>query len=285
MPQCSVSAVIWGFFFMNNQNPIGILDSGVGGLSVFKELFKEMPYESYVYFADSAYCPYGAKPKEELEQRIDKIVSFLIRVHRCKLIVFACNTATAVAIESIRARYTIPFIGMEPAVKPAALHSHTRAVGILATAGTLKGKLFLETAARFASDTHLEIRVGSGLVELVEAGLEDSQQTEVLLREYLAPMVDARVDHIVLGCTHYPFLTEQIRKIVGTEIVILNPAPAVAKHTREVLQQQNALSQDKKPEYVWFTSGEVSQFEHFYQLQMQKGELPALPLTIIHTVL
>lgn len=285
MPQCSAYAVIWGIFFMNNQNPIGVFDSGVGGLSVFKELFSELPLESYVYFADSAFCPYGAKPKAELEQRIDKIVSLLINEYACKIIVFACNTATAVAIEGIRSRYPISFIGMEPAVKPAALHSHTKAVGILATEGTLKGKLFIETAARFASDTHLVIRVGSGLVELVEAGLEDSEQAETLLREYLDPMVAAHVDHIVLGCTHYPFLANQIRKIVGQEIAILNPAPAVAKHTRDILQQQQALNGGKNPQYVWLTSGEEAQFEYFYKLQMQKGELPALPLTIIHSSL
>jgi glutamate racemase len=220
-----------------------------------------------------------------LEQRIDKIVSLLIHKYTCKMIVFACNTATAVAIDGIRSRYSIPFIGMEPAVKPAALHSHTKAVGILATEGTLKGKLFLETAARFASDTHLVVRVGSGLVELVEAGLEDSKQTEILLREYLEPMLAANVDHIVLGCTHYPFLVNQIKKIVGPDIAILNPAPAVAKHTREVLEHADALNSGNNPQYVWLTSGEVVQFEHFYQLQMQKGELPALPLTIIHSFL
>lgn len=264
---------------------IGVLDSGVGGLSVFKELYQEFPLESFVYFADSAYCPYGSKSSEALNARIDAIVSMLLGEFGCKMIVFACNTATAVAIETMRARYPeVPFIGMEPAVKPAALHSHTKAVGILATEGTLKGKLFQETAARFAADTHLVVRVGAGLVELVEEGLENSEQAACLLKEYLAPMMQAQVDHIVLGCTHYPFLSERIREIVGPDIEILNPAPAVARHAKEVLMALNTLCTDQnaQPEYLWLTSGDPLLFEQFYRAQMQKGELPVLPCFATH---
>lgn len=277
---CSIRPL--GHLYMNKIQPIGVLDSGVGGLSVFKELYKEMPLESYVYFADSAFCPYGSKSQEELQLRLDKIVSLLIGEYHCKMIVFACNTATAVAIEYIRERYPIPFIGMEPAVKPAALHSQTKAVGILATEGTLKGKLFQETAARFAADTHLEVRVGTGLVELVETGMEDTAQAELLLREYLRPMLEAHVDHIVLGCTHYPFLSDQIRKIIGPDIVLLNPAPAVAKHTHDILFKQKLQQSQERPTHVWLTSGDVNRFAGFYQMQTKKGELPVLPLEIQH---
>lgn len=268
---------------MNKNAPIGILDSGVGGLSVFKELYRLMPHESYVYFADSDFCPYGSKPQDVLQQRIDSIVDILLAEYHCKLIVFACNTATAVAIEHVRAKYPISFIGMEPAVKPAALHSHTRAVGILATEGTLKGKLFQETSARFASDTRLVVKVGAGLVELVESGKEDSEEAKALLRHYLDPMVEAHVDHIVLGCTHYPFLKDSIRSIVGNQIELINPAPAVARHTHEILEQTDLLSAtDQEGHVTWLTSGAEADFEHFYSLQMKKGELPVLPLSILH---
>ncbi len=213
---------------------IGVYDSGVGGLSVLRELLREMPGEDYDYFSDGAYCPYGPKPPQEIVLRARTITEEFIR-RGAEMIVVACNTATAAAISELRARYILPFIGMEPAIKPAALHSASGVVGVLATAGTFKGRLYLDTLARFASDVKVIEQVGTGLVEAVERGDFDSPQVEALLRRYITPMVEAGADHIVLGCTHYPFLEEAIRRIAGEGITIVNPAPAVARHARKIL--------------------------------------------------
>lgn len=213
---------------------IGVYDSGVGGLSVLKELLREMPGEDYDYFSDGAYCPYGPKPPQEIIQRAHAVTEDFLR-RGAEMIVVACNTATAAAIADLRARYLLPFIGMEPAIKPAALRSATGVVGVLATAGTFKGRLYLDTLARFASDVRVIEQVGTGLVEAVERGDFDSPQVEALLRRYIEPMVREGADHIVLGCTHYPFLETAIRRIAGDGVTIVNPAPAVARHARRVL--------------------------------------------------
>ncbi len=213
---------------------IGVYDSGGGGLSVLKELIREMPGEDYDYFSDGANCPYGPKPPQEIILRARTVTEDFLR-RGTEMVVVACNTATAAAIADLRARYLIPFIGMEPAIKPAALHSASGVVGVLATAGTFKGRLYLSTLARFASDVKVIEQVGTGLVEAVERGDFDSPQLIALLRSYIEPMVAAGADHIVLGCTHYPFLEDAIRRIAGAGVTIVNPAPAVARHARKVL--------------------------------------------------
>ncbi len=237
--------------------PIGVFDSGVGGLSVWRELVKLMPNEDVIYVADSANCPYGNKSQDEVIALSDRIVSFLL-AKGCKLIVVACNTATAAAIDYLRAHYSIPFVGMEPAVKPAALSSKTGAVGILATAGTFKGRLFNETKERFASDVKVIEQVGEGLVDAVENGTTDSAETKQLLQSYIQPMLDANVDHLVLGCTHYPFLIPQIKEIAKDRIVILDPAPAVAKHTKHLLEENELDNKDKEktPFYSFYSTGD-----------------------------
>lgn len=236
--------------------PIGVFDSGIGGLSVWRELVKLMPNEDIVYVADSASCPYGNKSQERVIELSDRIVRFLLE-KGCKLIVIACNTATAAAIDYLRKSYSIPFVGMEPAVKPAALSSKTGVVGILATAGTFKGRLFNETKDRFASDVKIIEQIGEGLVEIVENGKTASENAKQLLQSYIQPMLDAKVDHLVLGCTHYPFLIPQIKEIVKDRMAILDPAPAVAKRVKYLLKKGglDSKGRSKTPAYSFYSTG------------------------------
>lgn len=214
---------------------IGVFDSGVGGLSVWRELYKEFPGETYLYVSDSGYCPYGPKSREEVIERAVAITEFLIS-NGAEIIVVACNTATAAAINHLRSHYTIPFVGMEPAVKPAALNTRTGAIGVLATKGTFKGELYLRTLHKFASNAKVLEQVGEGLVELVENGETDTPQARKLIGKYIRPMLEQNTDHIVLGCTHYPFLENVIREFAGEGVEIVNPAPAIARRAGEVLQ-------------------------------------------------
>ena len=214
---------------------IGVYDSGVGGLSVWKELLKELPHEDYLYVSDAGYCPYGPKSKEEIVKRAIAVTDVMI-ASGVEIIVVACNTATAAAIEYLRGHYNIPFVGMEPAVKPAAINTRTGAIGVLATKGTFKGELYLRTLHKFASNAKVIEQVGEGLVELVESGNVDSDEAREIIGKYVRPMVEADVDHIVLGCTHYPFLEKLIRESAGEGVQIVNPAPAVARRAAQVLE-------------------------------------------------
>jgi len=223
-----------------NCNPIGIFDSGAGGLTVLSELVKVMPNEKYIYFADTANCPYGSKPAEDIINLSDKITRFLI-TKGCKVIVVACNTATAAAIDYLRNSYSIPFIGMEPAVKPASQNTKTKSIGVLATAGTFKGRLYIETSRKYAADVNVCYQVGEGLVELVEAGKADSPEAEQLLHKYIDPMVDCNIDHLVLGCTHYPFLKPVLERMLPNHVAIVDPAPAVALQTKRVAENNGLL--------------------------------------------
>lgn len=230
---------------MGSSAPIGIFDSGVGGLSVLKEIVKLLPLEDIVYVADAKHCPYGEKPKEEVLRLSINIVDFLLE-KGSKLIAVACNTATAAAIDELRRLYpNIAFVGMEPAIKPAARQSKTGNVGILATAGTFKGRLFNETSQRYASNVKLHEAVGSGLVELVEQGKEDSDEAVELLQKYLQPMLDNNIDELVLGCTHYPFLENSIEKITKGRVELVNPAPAVAAQVKRILEQLDLLNSEE----------------------------------------
>lgn len=213
---------------------IGVFDSGYGGLTVLRELLKLMPEKDYTYVCDGGYCPWGPRSAEFVRERAAKITDFLIE-RGANIIVVACNTATAAAIEWLRSNRDIPFVGMEPAIKPAILQSDSGVVGVLATAGTFKGKLYLNTLATFANDVKVIETVGTGLVEAVEEGRIETPETEAILHSYIDPMVEAGADHIVLGCTHYPFLEESIRNIVGENVAIVNPAPAIARQTARLV--------------------------------------------------
>lgn len=206
---------------------VGIMDSGVGGLSVWKELVRIFPSANYLYVADSGYCPYGERSAQYITDRCEAIFDFLIS-KGVNAIVIACNTATAAAVEHLRSKYSLPIVGMEPAVKPAALSSKSGIIGVLATKGTFNGSKYLNTLNLFAKDVQVIEQVGTGLVELVETGRQNSPQACALLSKYLQPMIDAGADHIVLGCTHYPFLSPAIDSITEGRITLVNPAPAVA---------------------------------------------------------
>jgi len=227
---------------------IGIFDSGVGGLSVYREIRKLLPEERYVYFSDNAHCPYGEKSKEYIIDRARHITEFLLK-EGADIIVVACNTATAAAIKTLRAEYPVSFIGMEPAIKPAAALTRTGVVGVLATAGTLKADKYKDTKGRHAEDVMVVEHIGIGFVELVEAGETIGQKAEATVMESLEPLLDAGADTIVLGCTHYPFLSETISKVASMlvperPIAIIDPAPAVAKHLYEVMQEQNIIKRE-----------------------------------------
>ncbi|HIZ87368.1 MAG TPA: glutamate racemase [Candidatus Coprenecus pullistercoris] len=209
---------------------IGVYDSGVGGLSVWKELVALMPAQDYVYVADSAHCPYGDKSREYVARRADTVVRFMIE-KGVEAVVVACNTATAAAIAELRSAYSIPFIGMEPAVKPAVNISHTGVVGVLATANTFRGTLYRDTVMRYASGIKVIEKVGKGLVEAVERGVVPKD----LIKEYVGEMTDQGADVIVLGCTHFPFLSEEIARCAGPSVRIINPAPAVARQAVRML--------------------------------------------------
>ncbi len=226
---------------------IGVFDSGVGGLSVWRELYKEFPGEQYLYVSDAGHCPYGPKSKEEIIARAKAITEFLI-AQGAEIIVVACNTATAAAIDYLRGHYNIPFVGMEPAVKPAAINTRSGAIGVLATKGTFKGELYLRTLHKFASNATVIEQVGEGLVELVESGNTDTPQARELIGKYVVPMMEKNVDHIVLGCTHYPFLEGVIKEFTGENVEIVNPAPAIARRAGQVLAQRREK---------WGQSGEI----------------------------
>jgi len=255
---------------------IGVFDSGLGGLSVWKEIIKLLPDVSLFYVSDNAWCPYGPRPAEEVVERSRVISRFLIG-KGCRLIVVACNTATAAAIDTLRQNFPIPFVGMEPAVKPAALHSRTGVVGVLATQGTFGGRLYRETSQRFAAHVQVLERVGTGLVELIEQGLTDTPQTETLLRTYIEPMMEAGADHLVLGCTHYPFLIPSIEKITCGRLTIVDPAPAVAQQVflqwAEAVQAAD-LRQEAAPTYWFYASGSEDELQARFQV-LAPSSLPS----------
>ncbi len=225
---------------------IGIMDSGVGGLSVLREILKVLPWERYVYFSDNAFCPYGEKSAEFIRERCRSITDLMLS-KGAEAMVVACNTATAAAIQTLRSEYAIPFVGMEPAVKPAALGTKSGIIGVLATAGTLKGSKYLNTKGRFQDEVKILEHVGQGFVELVEKGELTGPHAEEVVSRSLTPLLEAGADTIVLGCTHYPFLLDTLQKISGPGINFIDPAPAVARRLVNVLRESGISPADIKP--------------------------------------
>lgn len=218
---------------MSNQ-PIGIFDSGIGGTSIMREVVKLLPNENIVYLADSKNAPYGQQSKSAIVNLCIKNVEFLLKAN-CKLIIVACNTATTNAIKELRHSYDIPFIGIEPAIKPAALNSKTHKIGVLATKGTLSSELFHKTSEEFSKDTQIIEVIGKGLVEHIEAGDFESQELKLLLDDFLNPLIKANIDYLVLGCSHYPYLIPILSKILPKSIKIIDSGLAVANQTKQVL--------------------------------------------------
>lgn len=221
---------------MGCNNPIGFFDSGIGGLCVRDAVRELLPGESTYYIADSANCPYGPKPPEVILARSRELTRELLG-HNCKIIVIACNTATAAAIDTLRAEWSdVPFIGMEPAVKPAVLQSKSGIVGVLATEGTFHGRLYRETSARFAKNVTVIACVADEFVQLVERGETTGEYAESVVRAKVEPLLAAGADHLVLGCTHFPHLAPLLEKVSAGHAVLVDPAPAVAAQVKRILQ-------------------------------------------------
>jgi len=250
-----------------NSHPIGLFDSGVGGISVLREVQKLLPREQLIYYADSGHCPYGGKPREEIIARACAITEFLL-AQGAKLIVVACNTATIAAVEHLRATYPIPFVGMEPAVKPAVAHTRSGVVGVLATGAALAGEKFHNLVAKHAQGVRMITQPCPGLVECVERGDLDGHQPRRLLEQYTEPLLRAGADTLVLGCTHYPFLRPLIADIVGPEVALLDTGEAVARQTRRVLEREQLLNDHGDGGVTWHTSGDAVDFERLHQLLM-----------------
>ena len=221
-----------------SDKPIGIFDSGVGGTSIWKEIHALVPMENTIYLADSKHAPYGRKSQEDIIQLCIKNTELLLQ-KKAKVIVVACNTATTNAIAYLRANYDVPFIGIEPAIKPAALQSKTKTIGILATKGTLSSELFHNTSELFAKDIQIIEQVGTGLVELIEQGDINSEAMDALLEQYCLPMLKHNIDYLVLGCTHYPYLIPKLKQILPKTVTIIDAGAAVAKQTQHVLLKRN----------------------------------------------
>ncbi|MDI5893682.1 MULTISPECIES: glutamate racemase [Flavobacterium] len=236
----------------SNNQPIGIFDSGIGGTSIWKAIHQLLPNEKTIYLADSKNAPYGQKSKQEIIALSMKNTDFLLEMN-CKLIVVACNTATTNAIQELRAKYDVPIIGIEPAIKPAVTHSKTQIIGILATKGTLNSELFNKTTEKY-QDTKIIEQVGHGLVQLIENGDIDSPEMTELLHSYLTPMIEANIDYLVLGCSHYPYLIPQIKKILPEHIQIIDSGEAVAKQTRNILRDKVGFSSAENSEPVFYTN-------------------------------
>ncbi|MDG2397320.1 MAG: glutamate racemase [Flavobacteriaceae bacterium] len=225
--------------------PIGMFDSGIGGLSLYKPIKKLLPQEKIIYISDNLYSPYGKLTSEEIKKRSFKIVNQLISLN-CKLIVVACNTATTNSITELRKKFEIPFIGIEPGIKTAALKSSSGVVGILATKGTLTSKLFYKTSNLYASHIKIIEKDGSDLVELIEKNKIYESNTIKLLKNYLKPMIKNKADVLVLGCTHFQFLKPIIKPIIKNKMKIYKINTAIAKQTKSILINKNILNSISK---------------------------------------
>ncbi len=233
-----------------NETAVGVFDSGIGGLSVLRHLQQLLPHENFVYLADQAHVPYGPRSHAEI-RRLSEAVTHALLAQPIKLLVVACNTASAAALSYLRQQFpALPVVGMEPAVKPAAMQTRTGKVGVLATAGTFESQRYASLMARFAQGVTLYENPCRGLVELIEAGNTEGEETAVLLQQILAPMINAGVDTLVLGCTHYPFVLPLLDRLLANApqpVTIIDPAPAVVRQTRRVLAQSNLLTTATAP--------------------------------------
>ncbi|MBF6609512.1 MAG: glutamate racemase [Flavobacterium sp.] len=240
---------------MFNNRPIGFFDSGVGGTSIWKAVNHLLPKENTIYLADSKNAPYGEKSSDEILELSVKNTEILLGMD-CKMIIVACNTATTNAIQTLRSRYEIPFVGIEPAIKPAANNSKTNSIGVLATKGTLTSTLFTNAAQLYCNTTIVE-QIGHGLVELIESGRTNSNEMTALLQTYLQPMIEADVDYLVLGCSHYPYLIPQIKKILPAHVKIIDSGEAVARQTLRILNE-TGFCDSEHGSHQFFTNKETT---------------------------
>mgnify|MGYP001202499682 CR=1 FL=1 len=246
----------------NNQINIGVFDSGIGGLWILKYLREKLPEYNYIFFGDQAHVPYGARTKEEIIKFSEEITKFLIDKD-CQLIVVACNTASGASLKYLREKFPyIPFVGMEPAVKPAVESSDSGRIGVLATPATFEGELYSSVVERFAHDAELFESTCVGLVEQIEKGDLDSEKTLNILEKALRPMMDKNIDTIVLGCTHYPFVIPRRKEIVGEKVHVIDPTPAIVKHVGRILDESGLINEvtDQGTTEI-YTSGNPAEVE------------------------
>ena len=235
------------------REPIGVFDSGVGGLTVLREIMRELPQWDTLYLADGAHCPYGARPAAEVRALSQEIARFLL-ARGAACVVVACNTASAAALWHLRASFPgVPFVGMVPAVKPAVAQTQTGTVGVLATPGTLEGELLSDVVERFAGGARVLAQPCPGLVERIEAGELEGAATEALLRQYLEPLLEEGADVIVLGCTHYPFVAPLIQRLAGPRVQVVDPSAAIARQVRRVLGEREPAGHGER---AFLSSGE-----------------------------
>jgi glutamate racemase len=262
---------------LNNQAPVGVFDSGVGGLSILRGIHDLLPAETLHYVADSAHAPYGPKGEAFIRERCETIMKFLLRLE-VKAVVVACNTATAAAVAQMRDRYDLPIIGVEPAVKPAAEQSKSGVVGVLATSGTIASEKFLNLQSRFVTQAKILTRACNGLVELIEQVAPNPFTLERMLHDFIQPLVDAGADTLVLGCTHYSLIRPQIQKAAGPNVRIVDAGTAVAKELQRRLMMHGLSNGPERGGIVHFhTSGKLEQqnplLGHYWGLPVQARAL------------
>jgi glutamate racemase len=259
---------------------IGMFDSGLGGLSVWRELTRLLPQEPVIYLADRAYCPYGGRSGEDILARSEMITRYLVG-QGAKLIVIACNTATSAAARELRRRYPdLPIVGMEPAVKPAALHSRSGQIAVLATRATLKGEKFLELKAQYDDSVDILPLPGDGFVELVESGDLASEQAHRVVQRQLQPLQTQAVDQVVLGCTHYPFLSPLIERALPPGVKLIDPARAVSQQAERLLHRHGLASMPgERPDHRFVTTGDALSMRNFLrQVLDYHGEVSTVAL-------
>lgn len=253
------------------QTPIGVFDSGVGGLSVVRAIQSQLQTVPIFYLGDQFHVPYGSRPVEDIRLYSEAITRFLLD-QGAKLIVVACNTASAAALHSLRSTFPdVPFVGMEPAVKPAAESTHSGVVGVLATPATFQGELYASVVERFAQNVTILTDTCPGLVQQIEAGQLESDDTRQILTNILQPMLNAGVDTIVMGCTHYPFVIPLIQQIAGPQVRVIDPAPAIARQTERLLQAHHWLDENANPVPArFYTTGDPADMQQFILTVLQQ---------------
>ena len=238
-----------------NNSPIGIFDSGIGGITIFNSIKKLLPNEDIIYFSDNLNSPYGNKSIETIKKISFNNTQWLLD-NGCKLIVVACNTATTNSISDLRNKFNIPFVGIEPAIKPAAMKTKTGKIGVLATKGTLSSDLFNTTSIDYASNIEILEKNGDGLVELIENGIFEGIEIENLLHKHLDFMINKKIDHLVLGCTHYPFLIKVLSELLPSSIKIIDSGEAVAKQTKSLLINNKIENNSNQGKYSFYYNGD-----------------------------
>ena len=260
------------------NGPIGVFDSGIGGLSIALEIRRALPHEHLLYVADSGYAPYGDQPPEFIARRALAIVDFFVQ-QNAKAVVVACNTATAVAVDALRARWSLPIVAIEPAVKPAAATTRSRVVGVLATTQTIASTRFERLAETFGADIEILAQPCPGLADRIEAGDRSGTETRKLVQGYVRPLVEKGADTLVLGCTHYPFVRDLIEDAAGPGVTIIDPAAAVTRELRRRLADDGLLAGDTEPGGMsfWTTGDPAHMTDVLGSLRVDAGVVRSLP--------